>query len=110
MWRTPSRTHAILGIVVVDESETFLGRLAEIIETGANDVYRLTTPDDKELLIPALEDVVVSIDLTARRMVVDGQEVYSFSTLWNTLTPAQRRLRVDPFEERFWQAAPLKRK
>jgi hypothetical protein len=46
----------------------------------------------------------------ARRMVVDGQEVFSFPTLWNTLTTAQRRLRVDPFEPRFWQAAPLKRK
>lgn len=47
---------------------------------------------------------------TARRMVVDGQEVFSFPTLWNTLTPAQRRTRVDPLEPRFWQIAPLKRK
>lgn len=46
----------------------------------------------------------------ARRMVVDGQEIFSFPTLWNTLTPEQRRTRIDPFEPRFWQAAPLKRK
>ena len=46
----------------------------------------------------------------ARRIVVDGQEVFSFPTVWNTLTPAQRRTRVDPFEPRFWQPAPLKGK
>ncbi len=43
----------------------------------------------------------------ARRVVVNGRETYSFPTVWNTLTPQQRRLPVDPLDARFWQPAPL---
>lgn len=45
----------------------------------------------------------------ARRMVVDGQEIFSFPTVWNTLSPEQRRTRVDPLEPRFWQVATPQR-
>lgn len=38
----------------------------------------------------------------ARRVVVDGQEIFSFPTAWSDLSPAQRRQRVDPFEPTFW--------
>jgi hypothetical protein len=43
----------------------------------------------------------------ARRVVVNGREAYSFPTVWNTLTPQQRRLPVDPLDARFWQTVPL---
>lgn len=43
----------------------------------------------------------------ARRMVVDGREVFSFPTVWNTLPLAQQRQRVDPLDERYWRIAPL---
>src|SRR3712207_7383866 len=39
----------------------------------------------------------------ARRVVVDGQEVFSFPTVWNDLPPQQRRQRVDPLDPRFWR-------
>lgn len=45
----------------------------------------------------------------ARRVVVDGQEIFSFPTVWNTLSPAQTRTRVDPLEPRFWQVATPQR-
>lgn len=40
----------------------------------------------------------------ARRMIVDGQEVFSFPTVWNDLPPTAQRRRVDPFDPRYWQA------
>jgi hypothetical protein len=43
----------------------------------------------------------------ARRVVVDGREVFSFPTVWNSLPPAQQRVRVDPFDARYWRPAPL---
>lgn len=46
----------------------------------------------------------------ARRIVVDGVEHFAFSTVWNDLEPAQRRLPVDPLEEKFWQTRPLAKK
>lgn len=42
----------------------------------------------------------------ARRVVIDGQEVFSFPTVWNGLPPDKKRLRVDPLEARFWQVLP----
>jgi hypothetical protein len=44
---------------------------------------------------------------TARRIVVDGQELFSFPTVWNTLPRDQQRARVDPLDARFWRIAPL---
>jgi len=39
----------------------------------------------------------------ARRVVVDGQEFYAFSTVWNDLPDHEKRQRVDPFDPRYWQ-------
>jgi hypothetical protein len=44
---------------------------------------------------------------TARRVVVDGREYYSFPTVWNNLPREQQRMRVDPLDARYWQVAPL---
>lgn len=44
---------------------------------------------------------------TARRVIVDGQEYFSFPTLWNSLPPDKQRLRVNPLDARFWQVAPV---
>lgn len=42
---------------------------------------------------------------TARRLVVDGNEVFSFPTVWSRLPPEAHRQRVDPFDPRYWQPA-----
>ena len=39
----------------------------------------------------------------ARRMVVNGKEVFSFPTVWNDLPPEAKRQRVDPFDPRYWR-------
>ena len=44
----------------------------------------------------------------ARRVVVDGREVFSFPTVWNTLPLDQQRQRVDPLDARYWQIAPTR--
>ena len=61
----------LLGLTVVDRDGTVLGTLDEVIETGANDVYRVHGESGTDLLLPALRDVIVSVDLPAKRMVVD---------------------------------------
>ena len=46
----------LIGLnVVTDEGET-LGTLTDVMETGANDVYCVKTPEGKELLLPAIRD------------------------------------------------------
>ncbi len=59
----------LLGLKVVTEQGEFLGTVTDIIATGSNDVY-VVTNDARECLIPALEDVVLDIDLDKEKMVV----------------------------------------
>jgi 16S rRNA processing protein RimM len=59
----------ILGAEVRLESGRSLGRVAEIVRTQANDVW-VTRGEDRESLIPALRDVVVSVDVVAGLIVV----------------------------------------
>jgi len=62
--------HQILGLSVVDEDGQELGKLAEILETGANDVYVVTRDDGTELLLPAISDVLLDVDLPRKTMRV----------------------------------------
>ncbi|MBI5289118.1 MAG: 16S rRNA processing protein RimM [Chloroflexi bacterium] len=61
----------LIGLTVVDRAGEEIGTLAEVSETGATDVYRVRTPEGKDVLLAATADVVVSVDLKAKRMVVD---------------------------------------
>ncbi len=63
--------HQIIGLNVVTADQTPLGVITEILETGANDVYLVKTPQDKELLLPALKSVIKKIDLDAKTMTVE---------------------------------------
>jgi 16S rRNA processing protein RimM len=64
--------HQILGLGVWTVSGESLGEVMEIIYTGANEVYvvRGAGPGHSEILIPAIEDVVLKVDLEAGRLVV----------------------------------------
>jgi 16S rRNA processing protein RimM len=61
--------HQLVGCDVVTESGLPLGLLVEVIHTAANDVWSVIT-DDRETLIPVLKDVIVSVDVAAKRIVV----------------------------------------
>ena len=60
----------LLGMEVVDRGGQPLGRIEEILETGANDVYIVRNAEG-ELLLPAIDAVIKEVDLAARRMVVE---------------------------------------
>jgi 16S rRNA processing protein RimM len=68
--------HQILGLAVWTASGEPLGWVAEIIYTGANDVYVVhsTEPEYREILIPAIEDVILEIDTDAAKIVVELPE------------------------------------
>ena len=63
----------LLGLQVSTEEGEALGELVDIIETGSNDVY-VVRKDGGEVLIPALEDVVLAVDLAANSMTVSLPE------------------------------------
>jgi 16S rRNA processing protein RimM len=53
----------ILGLHVVTTDGQSLGEIAQILETGANDVYIVRNEQGQEQLIPAIEPVIKRIDL-----------------------------------------------
>jgi 16S rRNA processing protein RimM len=62
--------YQIEGIRVVTSDGEELGQVTDVIETGANDVYVVTTPGGTEHLIPAIEDVIQTVDIAGGLMVV----------------------------------------
>ena len=60
---------------VYDEEGLELGKVADVIQTGANDVYWIKKP--KELLIPAIRDVVLSVDVEAEKIIIKPVRVWS---------------------------------
>lgn len=67
--------HQLVGLDVVTEEGQLLGRLKEILYTGANDVYLVDGQDGKEILLPVIDEVVREIDLASgliRVRLLDG--------------------------------------
>jgi 16S rRNA processing protein RimM len=62
--------HQLLGLSVFDETGEPLGEVTEILETGANDVYVVTNSSGSEILLPAIEEVILEVDLVSRSMKV----------------------------------------
>jgi 16S rRNA processing protein RimM len=62
--------HELIGMQVVDDNECSLGTLTEILETGANDVYLVKAVGGSELLLPAIPDVILKVDLASKTMWV----------------------------------------
>lgn len=63
-------TEKLIGLKVITKSGDSLGVLEEVIRTGANDVYGIRN-GEKSILLPAISDVIIEIDLEGGRMVVD---------------------------------------
>ncbi|MDE6538895.1 MAG: ribosome maturation factor RimM [Ruminococcus sp.] len=60
----------LIGIEVRDaETGVIYGKIVDVMQTGANDVY-VITGSDKEYLIPAIADVVVSTDIDNNVMTI----------------------------------------
>ena len=60
----------LIGLAVVSDQGVELGTLKDVLETGANDVYVVAMKDGKELMLPAIGDCILNVDLEQRRMEV----------------------------------------
>lgn len=69
--------HDIIGLRVVDEAGIDLGKLEEVFNSGSVDVY-VVRGEAGELLLPALDDVVIDVDIAAGQIRVDVPEGLEF--------------------------------
>jgi len=66
-------TFQLIGLKVLTTDGEHLGQIADIMTTASNDVY-IVKGKRGEILIPAIEDVVKSIDLEEGKMVIEAIE------------------------------------
>jgi 16S rRNA processing protein RimM len=63
--------HQLIGMIVVeDTTDKTIGRIIEILETGANDVYIVRDERGAEILLPAIDPVILDIDIENNQMRV----------------------------------------
>ncbi|MCR5527432.1 MAG: ribosome maturation factor RimM [Lachnospiraceae bacterium] len=53
----------LIGLHAVDEEGKVLGELEDIMHTGANDVYIIKSDEGKEILVPAIKQCILDVDL-----------------------------------------------
>lgn len=58
----------VLGLNVFDEDGVSYGTVADIIETGANDVY-VVKDGERELLLPVIDSVIKEINLEEHKLI-----------------------------------------
>jgi 16S rRNA processing protein RimM len=58
------------GLTVVNKEGQKLGVLRDVMETGANDVYIIDLTDGREVLIPAIKECILQVDVEAGQMQV----------------------------------------
>ncbi len=65
----------MIGMKVVTDRDEEFGILKNVMETGANDVYVIEHPSKGEILIPAIKECILDVDIPGRLMkihVMDG--------------------------------------
>lgn len=65
----------LIGVSVISDDNSLRGILKDVIHTGANDVYVIDLEDGRQLLLPAIKECVLMVDLDENIMkihVLDG--------------------------------------
>ena len=60
----------LLGLEVITDENQVLGKLEDIFNTGSNDIYVVKSEEGKQLLLPAISEVIKQINLEERKIIV----------------------------------------
>jgi len=60
----------IEGCNVYTEEQEYLGIVSEVFSTGSNDVYVVNNEDGKQILIPAIKEVIKQVDIGNKKIIV----------------------------------------
>ena len=61
----------MVGLNVVDLDGDSIGKIKEIMESGAKDVWVIQRSGKKDLLIPAIKDVVKDVQIENHQVIID---------------------------------------
>lgn len=54
----------LIGLKAVSDEGEALGEIADVLQTGANDIYVIKKPGESDLLVPAIKDCVKKVDIS----------------------------------------------
>ncbi len=60
----------LIGIEVYTEEDEFLGNIADVFPTGSNDVYVVKNELGKQILLPAIGEVIKEVNIETKKMKV----------------------------------------
>ena len=60
----------LIGISAKSDEGEDLGTVTDVLQTGANDVYVLNTPKKEEILVPAIRDCILHVDIEKQEMLI----------------------------------------
>lgn len=66
--------HDIVGLTAVTDDGRVIGPVTEVLPTGSNDVYIVAAEHGREVLVPAIKQVVTAIDVPGGRIVIHPTE------------------------------------
>lgn len=64
----------MIGMEVFTEDGEIFGKLKDVLETGANDVYIIDSVKHGEVLVPAIKQCILDVDIEAQKMVIHLME------------------------------------
>ncbi len=64
----------LIGVQVWEDNGDFLGELKDVIGTGANDVYVIKQENGKDILLPAIKECILSVEIEEKKMTVHVME------------------------------------
>ncbi|HAN10365.1 MAG TPA: 16S rRNA processing protein RimM [Clostridiales bacterium] len=64
----------LFDVEVYDENNNILGKLTDVLNTGSNDVYVVSSKEKGELLLPAIKECIIKIDIENKKMLVHVME------------------------------------
>ena len=60
----------LLGLNVITDENELIGKLEDIFNTGSNDIYVVKSEDGKQLLLPAISEVIKEINIQEGKIIV----------------------------------------
>ena len=60
----------LIGCEVFDENNNKLGEISDVFNTGAKDIYSVSRPQNKDLLIPVIDETIINVDIKNKRIDV----------------------------------------
>ena len=64
----------LIGCKVLDVAGNHIGKIKDVLQGVANDVYIIKGDDDKEYMVPAVGAFIVSINIPNKEVIIDPIE------------------------------------